>query len=122
MKKVTENDILIALLCNGSPTAAAQELGISPNTVFKRIKNPKFVQKYRECQEMQLQSALSTMKVRISEALDTLSEVMNNKKAPYSDRVRAADTMLRHCRGYIEVVDITKRLVALENKENETGG
>lgn len=120
--KVTDNDIMAALLCNGSPSAAARELGISHTTVIKRTQNPKFMKKFRGCQEILLQSAVSTMKVRMSECIETLTSIMKNPAAPYSVRVSAADSMLRHCRGYIETVEITKRLAALEEKENETGG
>ena len=119
MKKVTDNDIMTALLCNGSPTAAARELGISHTTVIKRTQNPKFMAKFKECQDMLLQSAVSTMKVRLSESLDTLSQIMKNPEAPYSVRVSAADSMLRHCRGYIETSEIAQRIKELEKASSE---
>ena len=119
MKKVTDNDIMTALLCNGSPTAAARELGISHTTVIKRTRNPKFMAKFKECQDILLQSAVSTMKVRLSESLDTLSRIMKNPDAPYSVRVSAADSMLRHCRGYIETSEIAQRIKELEKASSE---
>ena len=117
--KVNDNEILTALLQNGSPSAAAKQLGISHTTVIKRIRTPKFAEKLKECQDMILQSAVSTMKVRLSESLDTLSQIMKNNKAPYSVRVSAADSMLRHCRGYIEVSEIEARIKKLEKASSE---
>lgn len=117
--KVTDNEILTALLQNGSPSAAAKQLGISHTTVIKRIRTPKFAEKLKECQDMLLQSAVSTMKVRLSESLDTLSKIMKNPKAPYSVRVNAADCMLRHCRGYIETSEIPQRIKELEKARSE---
>ena len=112
--KVTDNDIMAALLCNGSPSAAAKELGISHTTVIKRTQNHKFMKKFRGCQEILLQSAVSTMKVRVSECIETLTSIMKNPAAPYSVRVSAADSLLRHCRGYIETSDLAQRVNELE--------
>ena len=37
-KRVSDNELLSALLSNGSPTATANQLGISVTTVLSRIK------------------------------------------------------------------------------------
>lgn len=112
--KYTDENILSALLQNGSVRAAATALGCSDSVIRDRLKDKEFSKTYKERKLEILTAAADKMKSNISLAIDTLSAVMENAENPPTVRVSASDSLLRHCLRYVEVTDIIKRIEALE--------
>ena len=120
MVKVTDEELISALVKYGSYSKAANELGISTQAISSRLKNEDLRRRYEEAKDSILVEAVNGMKKRVALALNTLTEVMQNKENPATVRVSAADAMLRHTVRYIETVEIENRIKALErNMYNE---
>lgn len=122
MAKVNDEKLIAALVKFGSHRKAAEELGISTVAITKRLKNESFRNKYEDAKSSVLTEAVNGMKKRIALALNTLTEVMQDKENPATVRVSAADAMLRHTVRYMEAVEMENRIRALErNMSNELG-
>ncbi len=120
MVKVTDEELISALVKYGSYSKAANELGISTQAISSRLKNEDLRRRYEEAKDSILVEAVNGMKKHVALALNTLTEVMQNKENPATVRVSAADAMLRHTVRYIETVEIENRIKALErNMRNE---
>lgn len=111
---INDESILAALLIAGSVRAAANTAGVSESTVRNRLQNPDFRAAFESAKSEILQSAVGSMISKINDATSTICELMNDKEAPASVRVSAADAILRHTLRYVGVADIERRLQALE--------
>lgn len=122
-QRIPDDVIIDALVKGGSVRAASKKLGISERTIANRLQNVKFRQRYEDAKSSILTEAVEGMKQRVKLAVNTLTEVMQEKNNPATVRVSAADAMLRHFVRYIEVAEMEKRITALErsNEANELG-
>lgn len=121
MAKANNEKILAALVGCGSIRKAAACAGVSESTIRDRLKDPAFRAQYEEAKSGILKEACDTVTARLTGAIETLCEVMENEENPATVRVSAADGILRHGLRYIEVANIVPRLEALEAaQEGET--
>lgn len=119
MKKLNDEMIIQALLSNGSQNMAAKALGVNPATITKRLQNPKFKKKYDEAKAAYLQQAVQELRQELKSSVRTLAEVRDDKEAPQSVRIQAADTILRHACKFSEITDIVSEIQALKEQLND---
>src|SRR6187551_630695 len=83
-----------ALLTTGDVAAAAREVGVSRESLYRWMKQPAFQVAVREAEAAALDE-LSRMLVRLGRtATGTLAKAMTDPAAPWPTRVRAADAAL----------------------------
>ena len=122
-KIVTDERLLALLIEHGSVTRVAKIAGISRNAIYMRLRqNEDFRTKYEEAKNAVLQDACGAISTKLETAAAVLYDVATNDRAAVSVRVSAADSLLRHGLRYIEQGEILKRLDALEQAMNESGG
>ena len=118
--KKTSDELIIAALCKcGSIIEAAKALGVSKNTVANRMNDDAFKTRYEEAKQNILSEAVDSMKLRTAKAINTLTEIMEDKSNPATVRVSAADSMLRHTLRYVEIVDIVAEINKLKEQFND---
>ena len=111
--KISDDELIIALLAGGSVRRAAKVLCISPQAIQKRLTGD--LKKRYEEERLRLFGNISDELNAASElAVSTLSETISNTELPASIRVQAADSILRHTLRYYEAASFEKRLRALE--------
>lgn len=120
-ERINDQQILAALIANGSIRAAAKSAGVAESTIRNRMADPDFRAKYDALRGELLQEAAQGLTTRLESATATMTEIMEDGQNPASVRVSAADAVLRHALRYVEAADILRRLDALEAaQENET--
>ena len=121
MERINDQQILAALIANGSIRAAAKSAGVAESTIRNRMGDPDFRAKYDALRGELLQEAAQGLTTRLESATATMTEIMEDGQNPASVRVSAADAVLRHALRYVEAADILRRLDAREAaQENET--
>lgn len=113
--RINDEQIISALLNCGSLRKAAESLGTTANTISNRLKKDDFRKRYETAKSELLSETVGVMKSNLSGAVNTLTDVMNNKENPATVRVSAADSLLRHSVRYIEVAEIESRISKLES-------
>lgn len=113
--RINDEQIISALLSCGSLRKAAESLGTTANTISNRLKKDDFRKRYETAKSELLSETVGVMKSNLSGAVNTLTDVMNNKENPATVRVSAADSLLRHSVRYIEVAEIESRISKLES-------
>lgn len=113
--RINDEQIISALLNCGSLRKAAESLGTTANTISNRLKKEDFRKRYEAAKSELLSETVGVMKLNLSGAVNTLTDVMNNKENPVTVRVSAADSLLRHSVRYIEVAEIESRISKLES-------
>lgn len=118
-ERINDQQILAALIANGSIRAAAKSAGVAESTIRNRMADPDFRAKYDAMRGELLQEAAQGLTARLESATATMSEIMEDGQNPASVRVSAADAVLRHALRYVEAADILRRLDALEAAAQE---
>jgi transposase-like protein len=103
-----------ALLATGEVPAAAREVGVSRDTLYRWLKQPLFVEAVRETEARALDE-LSRLLVRLGRtATATLAKAMSDPATPAATRVRAADVTLSRLLQLRELATLEARVQALE--------
>jgi transposase-like protein len=103
-----------ALLATGEVAAAAREVGVSRDTLYRWFKQPLFVEAVRETEARALDE-LSRLLVRLGRtATATLAKAMSDPGTPAATRVRAADVTLSRLLQLRELATLEARVQALE--------
>jgi hypothetical protein len=103
-----------ALLATGDVAAAAKEVGVSRETVYRWLRQPAFAQAVRDA-EAQALDDLSRLLVRLGRtAAGTLAKTMSDLSVPPATRVRAADVTLSRLLQLRELATLEARVVELE--------
>ena len=94
-KGISNEQIIAAMLQCGTITAAAKSLDTTPRTIYSRMKEPAFREQYDFAKQEVLRSAVSKLNGKLSEAIDTISEIMTTKDNPPSVRLQAAQAIIK---------------------------
>jgi hypothetical protein len=89
-----------------------------PVTLHRWLRDPDFDAAYREARRQAYGQSIARLQQGSAAAATTLLKVMLDAAAPYSTRVRAADSVLNHAAKAIEIEDIEARVAALEQAAN----
>lgn len=115
-KRLPDEVIVAALMGQGSVRAAANQLGVMEDTLYKRMKKSSFKEAYTQAKADCLKTAAAKLQANSNKAVDTLVAVMENDGTAANTRVYCADQLLKHALKYSEAVDIISRLEALERE------
>ena len=122
MKRNRDEAILAALVTCGSIRQAAKRAYCSESTVRNKLKDAEFLERYKATKQCFLAEACDAISARLTLAIDTLSDIVEDEKTPTTIKVSAADALLRHGLRYIEANNILVRLEKLERAQQATGG
>ena len=118
MQRKNDEIVLSALISAGSIRTAAKSANVSESTIRTRLNDPDFRERYEQAKKAILTEACDALSARLTLAIDTLCEVLEDTKNAPTVRVSAADALLRHGLRYIEMANILARLDALEQRTN----
>lgn len=118
MQRKNDEIILSALIVAGSVRTAAKIASVSETTIRARLNDPDFRERYEQAKKAILTEACDAISARLTLAIDTLCEVLEDAKNAPTVRVSAASEILRHGLRYIEMATILARLDALEQRTN----
>lgn len=95
-RKVTLDDdrVIDALLSEPTVTAAAQKLGCSRNTIYRRLGDPLFSLTFSEARDALHAERVLQMTRAAVEAVDCLVAVLHDDEAPVSVKLKAAALLL----------------------------
>lgn len=103
-----------ALLLTGDVSAAAKEVGVSRESIYRWMRQPRFLEAVREAEAAALDE-LSRLLVRLGRtAALTLSKAMTDGTTPAATRVRAADVVLSRLLQLRELATLEARVAELE--------
>ena len=118
-ERLNDQQILAALIANGSIRAAAKSAGVAESTIRNRLNDPDFREMYDKAKGEILTEACDALTARLTLAVDSLCDVLEDGENPATARISAADSVLRHGLRYIEAGNILRRLDALEAQQKD---
>ena len=113
--RVTDNQLISALLTCPTIKVASEEVGLSEQAVYSRLRKPDFRTKLQNARDTQFQVISSKIEDANFKALDTLINILDNEEVGAGIKVRAAQTLLDLSLKTREQTDITTRIQSLED-------
>ena len=116
-KRLADEEIIAALIAQGSIKGAAASLHCTTRTLYERMKKPEFKQLYSQAKGEILKAATAKLQGNLCGAIDTLNEIMTDPEAPKQTRANCAVSILQYGAKYTEATDIIERLEAIEETQ-----
>jgi transposase-like protein len=105
---------ITALLSHRSIEDAAREVGISPNTLVRWMREPEFQAACLEARRTVFSHAIGRLQDAAGAAATTVLKIMLDPNAPAATRLRAAEVVLAQAAEAGEAEDFEERLAKLE--------
>lgn len=112
--RVTDNQLISALLTCPTIKLASNEVGLSEQAVYSRLRKLDFRKKLQNARDNQFQVISSKLEDANFRALDTLINILDDKEVGGGIKVRAAQTLLDLSLKNREQADILTRIQNLE--------
>ena len=116
-KRLTDEEIIAALLAKGTVKGAAACLECATRTLYERMKKPEFKELYAQARAHLLKTATAKLQGNLCGAIDTLAEIMTDEEAAKQTRVNSAVSILQYAARFTETTDILERLEAIEEAQ-----
>lgn len=99
--KTLSNEVIIAsILQHGTIKEASEAVGMSPRTVYDRMKDADFRAEYMEAKTDLIRKSVIAINEKISAAIDTIAEIMTNPEVNPATRLQAAQTILNNASSF----------------------
>ena len=112
--RVTDNQLISALLSCPTIKLASESVGLSEQAVYSRLRKVDFRTKLQNARNDQFQVISSKLEDANFRALDTLINILDDKEVGAGIKVRAAQTLLELSLKNREQADILTRIQNLE--------
>lgn len=122
MGRINDDKLLAALMSTNSISAAAAAAHVGERTLYRRLQDPEFRRQLEEQRLKTLETARNALLSRLTAAVDTMADVMENGENGPSTRLTAARMMIDAALRMVEVTDIEKRLDVLERQRMADNG
>lgn len=113
---ISDELILSALMASPTIKASAESIGVSEETIYSRLRDDDFNQRYNIKKMELLQDNLDTLQKKITIAIDTLAEIASDDTARDTARVNASEAIIRNFVRLDEHTNIIRRITLLEEE------
>ena len=93
-KGISDEQLIAALLNNGTIKAAASSAGISERAIYDRMNTGEFQALYKAAKADLIRAAVFSINGKLQEAINTVAEIMTDKENNPAVRLQAAQTIL----------------------------
>ena len=95
--KAKDEHILSALLSCGSIAEAEKLSGVSRTTIYNRLADETFKAEYDRRRSMVLNEACNSLQATLTKAVDTIREIIEDKRNAPQIRLNACGLILQNC-------------------------
>ncbi|MCD7711987.1 MAG: hypothetical protein LUJ25_04585 [Firmicutes bacterium] len=93
---VSNEEIIAAILANGTIAAAAAACGITARTIYDRMKDADFRAEYAAAKNEVIRGAVYNLNAQLSEAVNVIAQIMTDTNNNAAVRLQAAQTILNN--------------------------
>lgn len=118
-KTLTDEQIIAALLSNGTQRAAAAACGVDERTIYNRMNDGDFKALYNAAKADLIRAAVFNINNQLQAAINTVVEVMNDKESNPAIRLQAAQTILNNAGKFSERLASSEASVTRQVERND---
>lgn len=112
--RVTDNQLISALLSCPTIKQASESVGLSEQSVYSRLRKPDFRAQLQNARDNQFQVISSKLEDANFKALDTLINILDDSEVSAGIKVKASQTLLDLSLRNREQIDVISRIENLE--------
>ena len=112
--RVTDNALISALLTCPTIKQASEQVGLSEQSVYSRLRKPDFRAQLQNARDNQFQVISSKLEDANFKALDTLINILDDSEVSAGIKVKASQTLLDLSLKNREQIDVISRIENLE--------
>lgn len=112
--RVTDNQLISALLSCPTIKQASEQVGLSEQSVYSRLRKPDFRAQLQNARDNQFQVISSKLENANFRALDTLINILDDSEVSAGIKVKASQTLLDLSLKNREQIDVISRIENLE--------
>ena len=101
-KATSNEEIIAALLQHGTIKEAAAAAGTNPRTIYDRMTDREFRAEYEAAKADIVRKAVNAINQKLSEAIESVAEIMTDKGVNPAVRLQAAQTILNNAAKFAE--------------------
>ena len=117
-RTVSNEQIIAALLSNGTIKAAAAAVGLNERSIYDRMNEGEFIALYKAAKADLVRSAVVNLNNQIQAAIDTVVDVMNDKDNNCAVRLQAAQTILNNAGKFAQRLQGEEQSVTTQVESN----
>lgn len=117
-KSVCDEQIIAALMNNGTIKAAAAAVGISERSIYDRMNEGEFIALYKSAKADLIRGAVVNLNNQIQAAIDTVVEVMQDDSNNAAVRLQAAQTILNNAGKFMQRLQTEEQSVTAQLESN----
>ena len=117
-KKISDEQIITALLSNGTIKAAAAAVGISERSIYDRMNEGEFIALYKSAKADLIRGAVVNLNEKIQAAIDTVNDIMNDNSNNAAIRLQAAQTILNNANKFSQRLTAEEQSVTTQMDSN----
>lgn len=117
-KSVCDEQIIAALMNNGTIKAAAAAVGISERSIYDRMNEGEFIALYKSAKADLIRGAVVNLNNQIQAAIDTVVEVMQDDSNNAAVRLQAAQTILNNAGKFMQRLQTEEQSVTTQLESN----
>jgi hypothetical protein len=103
---VTDEEIIAALIASGTIAEAASKVGLSTRTIYDRMACKDFKALYHGAKTDIVRGAVFKINSKLTEAIETVSELMTDKEVNPAIRLQAAQTIITNAAKFSERLQV----------------
>ncbi len=115
---VSDEEIIVSLLSNGTIKAAAAAVGISERSIYDRMNEGEFIALYKSAKADLIRGAVVNLNSQIQAAVDTIIEVMQDSNNNAAVRLQAAQTVLNNVGKFADRLQDSENAVLNQRQSN----
>ncbi len=115
---VSDEELVSALLSNGTIKAAAAAVGISERSLYDRMNQGEFIALYKSAKADIIRAAVINLNRHIQTATETIIEIMTDPENNAAIRLQAAQTILKNADRLADRLSYTESSVTAQIENN----
>ena len=115
--KITNEQIVAAVNVHNTIAAAAKSLHRSESWIYERMQSAEYKELQNKTVMAQLEHISGKLQDRLTDAIDTISDVMQNVTTPPSIRLAAANSIISHYINLTEKSRAAKKIVREDRQD-----
>ena len=119
MSKISDEQIISALLTQGTIKAAAAAVNVSERTIYDRMNNGEFQALYKAAKADLIRAAVFNINNQLQAAINTVIDVMQNENNNPAIRLQAAQTILNNASKFAKRLQTDETSVIMQNENND---
>ena len=117
-KKISDEELIAALISCGTMKAAAETVGLTERTVYDRMQDGDFKARYKAVKADIVRRAVFDINSKLGTALDTVLEIMQDKNNRPETRLQAADKVFMYADKFAKRLSTDEHAVSQQISSN----